>query len=155
MSEIPIRVWRVGRTADSKYLMVLRDDTGSVLPMEIGPCEFVAIWSALRREAGSAESYESRTHDLLCSLIERLGGRLTKVVIDDLWNQVYYARLHLAVDGKAITIDARPSDSVAIALRLHAPLFVSPLVLGAASRDEDQAGARWDREETEGDLDDL
>ena len=129
---MPIRVWRVGRNSDAHYLLILRDHSGALLPMTIGPCEALAIWAMLHPRKEMAGARQSRTHDLLCALIERLGGRLVKVVIDDLWNQVYYAKLHLAVDGKTLTVDARPSDSVAIALRLGAPLFASPSVLDAA-----------------------
>jgi len=133
MDDIRVRVWRVGRSSESQYLLVLRGDGGAILPMTIGPCEAIAIWSALRHNDEEDEIFQGPgTHDLLCALIERFGGRLTKVVIDDLWNQVYYAKLHVALNGSALTIDARPSDSVAIALRLKAPLFVAPAVLEAA-----------------------
>lgn len=133
MSEIPIRVWRVGRNSDSQYLLILRDDQGSALPMTIGPCEAASIWSVLRPQSKPASRRRPATHDLLCSLIEHLGGRLAKVVIDDLWNEVYYAKLHLVVDGKTLSVDTRPSDAVAIALRLDAPLFAAPSVLEAAN----------------------
>lgn len=147
VSEVPVRVWRVGRNPEAHYLLILRDGSGALLPMTIGPCEALAIWAMLHpgREAPGAR--QSRTHDLLCSLIERLGGRLVKVVIDDLWNQVYYAKLHLAVDGKMLTVDARPSDSVAIALRLGAPLFASPSVLDATHLGGESAAAREPAEE--------
>jgi len=68
----------------------------------------------------------------VCALVERLGARLTKVVIDDLWNEVYYAKLHLALNGETVAVDSRPSDAIAIALRLGAPLYASPSVLDAA-----------------------
>jgi bifunctional DNase/RNase len=138
MSEVPVRVWRVGRNSDSQYLLILCDDGDTLLPMTIGPCEAVAIWSVLRPGRVQAAGRRPATHDLLCALIERLGGRLTKVVIDDLWNQVYYAKLHLAVDGEVLTIDARPSDSIALALRAGAPLFASDSVLEAAREGEEQ-----------------
>jgi hypothetical protein len=100
--------------------------------MTIGPCEAIAIRNALRHD-DEQEIFEGPgTHDLLCALIGKLGCRLTKVVIDDLWNEVYYARLHVALDGQTMTIDARPSDSVAMALRAKAPLFVAPSVMEAA-----------------------
>ena len=137
MSEVPIRVWRVGRSSESLYVLLLRDDKGALLPMTIGPCEAVAIWSALQTEARETTPRRPETHDLLCTLIERLGGRLVKVVVDDLWNRVYFAKLHLEVDGTPVTVDTRPSDAVAIALRLGAPLFASSAVLEAASEAED------------------
>src|SRR5574340_299261 len=137
MGDIPVRVWRVGRNSESTYLLVLRDDAGSALPMTIGPCEAIAIWSALSHTEEQEIFEGPGTHDLLCARIETMGCRLTKVVIDDLWNEVYYAKLHLALDGQTMTVDARPSDSVALALRAQAPLYVSSTVMEAAGQAEE------------------
>ena len=66
------------------------------------------------------------THDLMKRLVESLGGRLDHVVIGDLRDNTYIATLHLAgADGKDIAIDARPSDAIALALRLHGPILVA------------------------------
>lgn len=130
MAEVRVRAWRVGQSSDSQYLLVLRDDAQNVLPMVIGPCEAMAIWSVMHRD--QVEVPGPMTHDLLRDMIERLGGRLVKVLIDDLWNGVYYARLHLAVNGEVVTVDSRPSDAVAIALRMDAPLFASDSIMTAA-----------------------
>lgn len=134
MAEIRVRVWRVGRRSESQYLLILRDDWGNPLVMVIGPCEAVAIWAALR--AGRVEHIGRipATHDLIDAMVTRLGGKLQKVVIDDLWNGVYYAKLHVAVDGQHVTVDGRPSDAVALALRSHAPVYVTEEVM-AASRE--------------------
>ncbi len=67
-------------------------------------------------------------------MISTLGGKLVKVVVDDFWNNVYFAKLHIAVDSQVVAVDSRPSDAVAIALRLGAPLFVNDTVLEAANR---------------------
>jgi len=155
MSEVPVRVWRVGRNSDSQYLLILRDGAGSLLPMTIGPCEAIAIWSVLSRDGRKTVLRGSGTHDLLCTLIERLGGRLSKVVIDDLWNQVYYAKLHIAVDGATISVDARPSDSIALALRLDAPLFASESVLEAANEPDRPSEPAPEESGPELNLDDL
>ncbi len=136
VSEIRMRVWRVGRRSDSEYLLTLRDDWGSPLIMVIGPCEAVAIWSALRNDPAAERIRVPAAHDLIQGMLERLGGKLEKVVVDDLWNGVYYAKLHLAVDGERLTIDGRPSDAVALALRVRAPLYVTEEVM-AASREHD------------------
>ncbi len=138
MGDIPVRVSWVGRSSESSYLLVLRDGAGTALPMTIGPCEAIAIWSALRHDEEQGIPEGPGTDDLLCALLGQLGCRLTKVVIDDLWNEVYYAKLHVAVDGEAMTIDARPSDSVAMALRAEAPLFVASSVMEAAGTTEEQ-----------------
>ena len=158
MAEIRVRVWRVGRRSDSRYLLILRDNSGNPLGMVIGPCEAVAIWAVLRRAQDRPHATEDHpeqgrgavlrkgpeeplsripaTHDLLDAMLTRLGGKLEKVVVDDLWNGTYYAKLHVTVDGQRTTVDGRPSDCVALALRAHAPLYVTEEVM-AASREPD------------------
>lgn len=133
MSEVRVRVLRLGRTSDSLYLLVLQDDASQLLPMVIGPCEAIAIWSMLRPRGESSVSGRPTTHDLVSRLVENLGGRVTKVVIDDLWNGVYYAKIHVAVGEEVRTVDARPSDGVAIGLRAEAPLYATQSVLAAAN----------------------
>ena len=132
--EIPMRVWREGRDPEQRYLLVFRDENDTALPMTIGPCEAVSIWAALQGEEGAAPAHEHMSHDLLCEMITALGGTLRKVVVDDYWHKVYYAKLHIEVDSTVIAVDARPSDAVAIALRLGAPLFVVDTVLEAANQ---------------------
>ena len=134
--EVPMHVWRVGRDEESRYLLILRDDLGHPLMMTIGPCEAVSIWAGLRGELPAEVGPHPMAHDLLCQLISSLGGKLLKVVVDDFWHDIYYAKLHLSVNSSLLTVDARPSDAVAIALRVGAPLFVQDSVLEAASRDD-------------------
>ena len=134
--EVPVHVWRVGRDDEQRYLLILQDETGNPLWMVIGPCEAMAIWNALRGEYGEATTSDPGAHDLLSEMIGSLGGTLVKVVVDDFWNDVYFAKLHISVDSQTLAVDSRPSDAVAIALRLGAPLFVNDAVLEAASRPE-------------------
>ena len=157
MSEVRLKVWRVTRSSDSQYVqyvLVLRDHSRQALPMIIGPCEAMAIWSVCDGRA-TQPGRPTVTHDLLQELIQRLGARLVKVVIDDLWNGVYYAKLHLAVDGEVLTVDARPSDAVAIALRMQAPLFASESVLLAASQPEEPTSPEEPGPDSNWDLEDL
>jgi hypothetical protein len=86
----------------------------------------------LSRSQPDGLPWRPRTHDLICSLIEKMGARITKVVIDDLWNEVFFAKLHLRLDGRTIAVDARPSDAIALALRAGSPLFCEGSVLAAA-----------------------
>ena len=153
MDEVPVKVWRVGRNSESQYLLVLRGESDEALPMVIGPCEARSIWSVLQEKEEA--SRRPMTHDLLRDLIERLGGRVVKVVIDDLWNGVYYAKLHIASDGEVVTVDARPSDAVAVALRTEAPLFATDSVLAAAQEPETQEQPQQEssEEQREGDAD--
>lgn len=72
------------------------------------------------------------THDLLRNVIDRLNVTLDRVVIDDLWNTIYYAKLYLRKGSEELEIDARPSDAIAMAVRFDAPIFVSEGILDAA-----------------------
>jgi bifunctional DNase/RNase len=149
MAEIRVRVWRVGRRSESEYLLVLRDDLGNPLVMVIGPCEAISIWTMLRPADSPRVLHAPRTHDLMRDMVERLGGRVQRVVIDDLWGGVYYAKLHLAANGATQVVDARPSDAVALALRFDAPLFVTDAVMAAGAEPEAPPSA------PSSDLDDL
>jgi bifunctional DNase/RNase len=134
MAEVRVRVWRVEPHSYSRYLLVLLSDQREVLPMTIGFCEAMAIRSVLGLKEGVPRL--SATHDLVGDFITRLGGKLSKVVIDDLWNTVYFAKLHIVLNGEAVTVDCRPSDAVAIALRMDTPLYATDSVMAAANEGE-------------------
>lgn len=104
-----------------KSLFVVLSSRGHRLPIVIGQFEAEAISIALE----NAEPERPRTHDLIRTIIDRLEGSVEKIVIDDLWNGVYYAKLVLGkADGEA-EIDCRPSDAIAIAVRYGAPIYVA------------------------------
>jgi uncharacterized protein len=96
--------------------------SGRTLPIWIGPFEAQAI--AL--EMQGVPPPRPLTHDLMKQLVERLGGKLKQVEITDLRDNTYFATLHIeAPGGKDLAVDARPSDAIALALRLHGPILVS------------------------------
>ena len=64
------------------------------------------------------------THDLLKSAIEALGGKIEEIVITDLKDNTYYAEIHIKQDGRLITLDARPSDAIALAVRCDMPIYI-------------------------------
>ncbi len=110
-------------------VVVLRDEEGRLfLPIWIGAPEANAI--ALRIEG--VEPPRPMTHDLLRSALERLGAAVEKVVICDLRDNTFYALIHLNREGEALTLDSRPSDAIALALRVGAPIFVLRSVLDKA-----------------------
>ncbi len=113
-------------------VVVLRSEDGRILPIYIGLAEAIAIYSALRGEVPP----RPMTHDLLVDVIKRLDAKVERVVIDDLIENTFYARLILKQNDKTIEIDARPSDSIAIAVRLACPIFVEDKVLDEAANDE-------------------
>lgn len=117
-------------------MVVLKEKAGSrSFPIFIGPAEAWAINRGLRGEAFS----RPLTHDLLASIITGMGGRVERVVVCDLRQETYYAKLIIRQDGSTIEVDSRPSDAIALATQLQAPIFVEEHVLDAASDSPEQA----------------
>lgn len=118
-------------------ILLLRERGGDrYLPIWIGTPEATAI--ALAHEGVTTE--RPLTHDLAAAVIEELGAHLTAVTVTELRGGTFYADLRLEVGDDIHTISARPSDAVAIAMRMDAPLFVAPDVLNEAGveiRDDD------------------
>jgi uncharacterized protein len=69
------------------------------------------------------------THDLLKNILESMDAKVNKVEVCDLKDNTYYALIHMSYNGKKMTIDARPSDALALSLRIKAPIFVSEDVI--------------------------
>jgi len=110
-------------------IVVLKDDNDSVfLPIWVGIFEANAI--ALRLE--SVETPRPMTHDLLTNIISDVEGKVTRVVINDLVESTFYARIFMTLGSRTLEIDARPSDALALALRTDAPIFVDQSVLDQA-----------------------
>jgi bifunctional DNase/RNase len=110
-------------------IVILRDVENQLfLPIWIGISEAQAIASRIE----GIEPPRPMTHDLLRALVDRLGGKVVKVVISDLKENTFFAALHLDQGGKDLVVDARPSDAIALALRTNAPIFVLQGVLDQA-----------------------
>jgi hypothetical protein len=107
-------------------IIILKNPDGkTVLPIWVGIFEANAI--AMQLE--DVVSPRPMTHDLLKNVIEGLRARVQQVVITDLKDNTFFAAIHLQRDGEAFTIDARPSDAMALALRTAAPILVERQVL--------------------------
>lgn len=114
-------------------LVLLRDARDRSVPIFIGKYEAMAIWLVLEGQAAD----RPMTHDLLNNVIGKMGGKVEQILIDDLWNNTYYAKLTISVDGKQIEIDSRPSDGIALALRAKAPIYMAEAVLERAAVQEE------------------
>ena len=110
-----------------EQVIVLKEKNGERrLPIVIGLLEATAI----KMKIGGIEPPRPLTHDLLQSTIENLGAKLDKIIIDKLHNNTFHAKLVLqTADSQTKQIDARPSDSIALAVRMKAPIFVEEEVL--------------------------
>jgi bifunctional DNase/RNase len=110
-------------------IVILHDADGQrVLPIWMGVFEANAI--ALQIE--NVPTPRPMTHDLLRNVIHDLKADVDKVVVSDLKDNTFYAVIHLVVQGEAVAIDARPSDAIALALRVRAPIFAEDTVIDRA-----------------------
>ncbi|RMF64313.1 MAG: hypothetical protein D6743_09485 [Calditrichaeota bacterium] len=134
---IAVRVDRVTLDAQTnRFVVILRDDVNNRwLPIVVGNNEAQAI--ALQLENVSPP--RPLTHDLIKNLLESLEAKVARVVVNDLRENTYYALISLKLNGHATDIDARPSDAIALALRMHAPIFVAEEVMNKASVIEKEA----------------
>jgi len=107
-------------------LMDLSNKTG--LPIWIGPFEANAIAMKLKKMG----SHRPMTHDLIHSILRTLESQVLKIVVNDLKDNTYYALIYLSRKGEEIIIDSRPSDAIAIALAVDAPIFVAEQVIEKA-----------------------
>ncbi len=109
-------------------LVLLEDGAKRIMPIYIGLSEAISINAALNHEVPP----RPMTHDLFISLLERLSSKIESILIDELNDGVYYARLSVSMNGKSFELDARPSDCIALALRCGAPVHVRESILSEA-----------------------
>ncbi|PJF35627.1 MAG: hypothetical protein CUN49_09610 [Candidatus Thermofonsia Clade 1 bacterium] len=116
-------------------LVVLKDTAQErYLTIWIGPCESDAITAELQGQG----SPRPLTHDLLKAMINTLGARVQYIFINDLRDDVYYARIVMDVNGRTIDVDSRPSDAIALAVRVRVPIYVHESVMTRAAILPDQ-----------------
>jgi bifunctional DNase/RNase len=126
--EVQVEGVFVAENGGSVSRFVLVTDGERKLPILIGPFEAQAIQLVLE----SNRPDRPMTHDLIKSVLDRLGGTVDRAVIDDFWNTVYYAKLYVRHGKEEIEIDARPSDAIAVAIRFGASIYVAESILDAA-----------------------
>ncbi len=127
MKLVPVRVH--GLVLEHKAqqnVVVLREEEGTrILPIWIGPPEAMAI----RRLLAEEPFPRPLTHDLIALIVEGLKARVTRVVIHKLEESTFFATIFVEREQSVLSVDARPSDSIAVALRTQAPLFVNEELL--------------------------
>ncbi|HEB76019.1 MAG TPA: bifunctional nuclease family protein [Nitrospirae bacterium] len=115
------------------YILLLKEIEGNqTLPIWIGKPEADSIALAL----GRVITPRPLTHDLLKNILTTLNVGISRIVVTDIIDNTYYASLYLHDGTKEIPVDSRPSDAVAIALRLHVPIFVEDDILEKRHTDE-------------------
>jgi len=124
---IEVKVAKLGIDVNSKMpVIILKEKEGKKsLPIWIGLFEAQAIAFALEK----VKPLRPLTHDLVKLLIEKLDGKLDRVVISDVINNTYYACLFIQGNRENLQVNCRPNDAIALALRFEAPIFINETIL--------------------------
>ncbi|HVE80090.1 MAG TPA: bifunctional nuclease family protein [Gemmatimonadaceae bacterium] len=135
---VEVVVARLGLdSSTNSYVLILQEKGGQrLLPIWIGQPEAESIVMQMH----NIKRVRPLTHDLCKSLIVGMGGALRRVQITRVEKNTYYAELHIQRGDTVVQVDARPSDSIAIALRLAAPIFAPETLLTSAGDDSDDEG---------------
>lgn len=144
MVEMSVESVRINLNTNQR-VVILKDEQGD---------RYLFIWIAqaeayaIAMELQGTTSLRPLTHDLLKSVITELGGKMVSVIINDLNDDIFYARLVLDADGRHVEVDSRPSDAIALAVRAKVPIFVAESVLDHAgvtlqsAAEQDELGQR-------------
>jgi bifunctional DNase/RNase len=129
MVEVVIDSVRVSLMSPQRVVLLRQTDVERYLPIWIGPYEAEAITVALQE----VEMIRPLTHDLLRNVFSVFGGKILRVEIVSLKEDIFYGNIVVEKDGKTLEIDARPSDAIALAVRVHVPILVSREVMDTAA----------------------
>ena len=138
MVEMVVESVRVNLSTYQRVVVLKEKSSDRYLPIWIGNNEADAIVIQLQ----NVPVPRPQTHDLLKAVIGQLGARVSHIVVNDLSDEVFYARINVELDGRHVEIDSRPSDAIALAVRLQAPIYAEDTVL-------DKAGVALDAENEE------
>ena len=127
--EVKVQSLGLDRSSNTPVVILEELDGERVLPIWIGPAEA----SAIAMQLADMEYSRPLTHDLLVAVLNGLGGSLRKVIITRVEKSTYFADLIIHRDGEVISVDARPSDSIAVALRVDARIFAQDDLLEQAT----------------------
>ena len=128
MIEMTIDSIRVSLMNYQRVVILKEKMADRYLPIWIGPAEADAIAVKLQ----GVNVPRPLTHDLLRSVIDTLGANVNSVIVNDLKNDTFYAKITLDVDGGQMEVDSRPSDALALAVRMEVPIYVEDSVLDKA-----------------------
>jgi bifunctional DNase/RNase len=135
MIEMVVDSIRVSLMNYQRVVILKEKETNRYLPIWIGAAEADAI--AVKLQGVSVS--RPLTHDLIQSMVDALGAKINSIVVNDLKNDVFFAKIVFNIDGGQAEIDARPSDAIALAVRVQVPIYAEENVL-------DRAGIWLDKE---------
>lgn len=131
--EVEIDSIRVSLMSQHRIVILKDIESDRFLPIWIGPYEAEAITVSLQQ----MEVARPLTHDLLRNVLQTLNAEVRQVNITELREDVYYAHILVSVNGELVEIDSRPSDALALAVRVHVPIFVEETVMEEAAAEPD------------------
>jgi bifunctional DNase/RNase len=139
MIEMSVEFVRVSMQNYNRVVILREKDTDRYLLIWIGPAEAEAIAMRL----GDVQPPRPQTHDLLRNVIDSLGAQVSYILINDLNNDTFYARIVLEQNGRTLEIDSRTSDAIALAVRAQVPIYADESVLerGGTTLDKEEEAA--------------
>ncbi len=120
----------INETSDQQIIVLKERHGQRSFPIVIGIAEIFAIDRRLK----GIKPPRPMTHDLLDSVIENLGAKIKKIVINDLRNHTFYAKIHLSLNGRTVEVDSRPSDAIALGAASNIPIYVADHIFGKTSQ---------------------
>jgi uncharacterized protein len=126
MIEVEVSSIRVSLMGHNRVVLLKDIQMERYLPIWIGQPETDAITIELQERRLHKRPM---THDLLRNIIDEMGAKLVHILVNDVRNDIFYARLVVEIDGRQVEIDSRPSDAIAVAVRAKAPIFVNESVM--------------------------
>jgi hypothetical protein len=131
---------------NDEQIIVLKEVNGTrAFPIVIG------IWEAFAIDRNLKEKKTPRpmTHDLIENVIRSLDGALERIVVSDLRNQTFFAKLMIRRNGKMLEVDSRPSDAIALAVQMKVPIYVEEKVLESARPPDEMQPPNWTPDQDE------
>ena len=119
----------INETSDQQIIVLKERHGHRSFPIVIGIVEIFAIDRRLK----GIKPPRPMTHDLLDGVIKSLGAKIEKIVINDLRNHTFYAKIHLSSNGRTVKVDSRPSDAIALGTASNTPIYVAEHVLEKTS----------------------
>lgn len=151
MIEVVIDSVRASLMTNHRMIILRETDRDRYLPIFIGPPEADAIAVELLGRTVS----RPLTHDLLKAVIDSMGGRVSHVLVNDLRDDTFFARIIMDVNGEKLEVDSRPSDAIALAVRVKAPIFVNDSVMDQAGVVPEEGISELTEEQTSVSKEDL
>lgn len=154
MIEVTVDSIRVSLISQHRVVVLKEVGSERYLPIWIGPCEADAITIGLQ----GMDIPRPLTHDLLKTIVDELGAEISHILVSDLRDDTFYARIIMDVNGRHAEIDARPSDAIALAVRAGVPIYVTEAVMDRAGvepseeeeiEEEESKGSKLTPEEEE------